>query len=144
MSEFDLEQPLEQPKISIGARVVRGKEWKWEDIDGNGGMGTVTDISSLRGWVQVKWDCNSATGHYRFGLGSYDLYEIDGNGKVKTEPWKEEDYVVAPLHCDLQPASAMQTACQVKFLKWLHQDYLLLIIRDIGVVTNPAGSVIFR
>ena len=33
---------LEQPKISIGTRVVRGKDWKWEDQDGNG-IGTVTN-----------------------------------------------------------------------------------------------------
>ena len=32
---------LEQPKISIGARVVRGKDWKWEEQDGNR-AGTVT------------------------------------------------------------------------------------------------------
>jgi len=104
---------LEQPKISIGTRVVRGKDWKWADQDGNG-TGTVTNFSSLRGWVQVKWDHNpkAASNPYRFGLGSYDLYELDESGKAKTEPWKEEAYECAPLHCELQPASAMQTACQ--------------------------------
>ena len=104
---------LEQPKISIGTPVVRGKDWKWEEQDGNR-AGTVTNLSSLRGWVQVKWDCNAkaASNSYRFGLGSYDLYELDESGKAKTEPWKEEAYDCAPLHCELQPASAMQTACQ--------------------------------
>ena len=78
---------LEQPKISIGTRVVRGKDWKWEDQDGNG-PGTVTNFSSLRGWVQVKWDHNlkAASSPYRFGLGSYDLYELDDSGIAKTEP----------------------------------------------------------
>ena len=107
---------LERPKIDVGARVVRGKDWKWENQDKNG-EGTVVGHASLRGWVGVKWDHDKKnpkpeSGQYRFGLGSYDLYVLDDNGQAKEAPWKEDEHHNAPIHCDMQPASAMQTACQ--------------------------------
>ena len=60
-------------ELAIGARVVRGVDWKWRDQDGNPpGFGTVT--GELRnGWIEVQWDHGGANS-YRMGAeGKYDL-----------------------------------------------------------------------
>uniref|UniRef100_A0A914ZV22 E3 ubiquitin-protein ligase n=10 Tax=Parascaris univalens TaxID=6257 RepID=A0A914ZV22_PARUN len=56
---------------SIGCRVTRGPDWKWEN-QGNGTLGTV--ISSVEdGWVDVQWD-DKTSNSYRFGAdGRFDV-----------------------------------------------------------------------
>lgn len=55
-----------------GARVVRGRDWKWQDQDGNG-LGTLDFKNSGSSfWVHVKWD-NGRIGHYRAGPEFFDL-----------------------------------------------------------------------
>ncbi|XP_018579699.1 E3 ubiquitin-protein ligase Ufd4 isoform X5 [Anoplophora glabripennis] len=57
----------------VGARVVRGVDWKWRDQDGNPpGEGTVTgDLHS--GWIDVTWD-HGGSNSYRMGAeGKYDI-----------------------------------------------------------------------
>ena len=64
-------------ELAIGARVVRGVDWKWRDQDGNPpGYGTVT--GELRnGWIEVQWDHGGANS-YRMGAeGKYDLQLAD-------------------------------------------------------------------
>lgn len=64
-------------ELAIGARVVRGVDWKWRDQDGNPpGFGTVT--GELRnGWIEVQWDHGGANS-YRMGAeGKYDLQLAD-------------------------------------------------------------------
>lgn len=59
--------------ITVGARVVRGIDWKWRDQDGNPpGEGTVTgELHS--GWIDVTWD-HGGSNSYRMGAeGKYDL-----------------------------------------------------------------------
>ncbi|KAB0799754.1 hypothetical protein PPYR_07634 [Photinus pyralis] len=59
--------------VSVGARVVRGIDWKWRDQDGNpAGEGTVTgELHS--GWIDVTWD-HGGSNSYRMGAeGKYDL-----------------------------------------------------------------------
>lgn len=61
----------------IGARVVRGRDWRWADQDKNG-KGTITKVEMI-GWVTVRWDHEGTTGdghlNYRIGNeGKYDLY----------------------------------------------------------------------
>lgn len=59
--------------VTMGARVVRGMDWKWRDQDGNPpGEGTVTgDLHS--GWIDVTWD-HGGSNSYRMGAeGKYDL-----------------------------------------------------------------------
>lgn len=59
--------------LVIGARVVRGVDWKWRDQDGSPpGVGTVT--GELRnGWIEVQWDHGGANS-YRMGAeGKFDL-----------------------------------------------------------------------
>ncbi|CAH1960044.1 unnamed protein product [Acanthoscelides obtectus] len=57
----------------VGARVVKGVDWKWRDQDGNPpGEGTVTgELHS--GWIDVTWD-HGGSNSYRMGAeGKYDL-----------------------------------------------------------------------
>jgi hypothetical protein len=57
-----------------GARVRRGKDWKWDDQDGGRGkLGTVDEPTEGTGWVGVKWD-SGRHNSYRWGVdGCYDL-----------------------------------------------------------------------
>ncbi|CAB3255423.1 unnamed protein product [Arctia plantaginis] len=60
--------------MKIGAKVVRGKDWKWGDQDGvPGGEGRVIGELGEDGWVRVAWD-SGGTNSYRMGKeGKYDL-----------------------------------------------------------------------
>ncbi|XP_078675972.1 E3 ubiquitin-protein ligase HECTD1-like isoform X4 [Branchiostoma floridae x Branchiostoma belcheri] len=60
-------------QMVVGARVVRGLDWKWRDQDGGpGGEGTVTG-ELHNGWVDVTWDAGGSNS-YRMGAeGKYDL-----------------------------------------------------------------------
>ncbi|GAB6021555.1 hypothetical protein CHUAL_004153 [Chamberlinius hualienensis] len=57
----------------VGARVVRGIDWKWRDQDGSSpGEGTVTG-ELHNGWIDVTWD-HGGSNSYRMGAeGKYDL-----------------------------------------------------------------------
>jgi E3 ubiquitin-protein ligase HECTD1 len=64
-------------KLTTGAKVVRGVDWKWREQDGNpSGLGTVT--GELRnGWIEVQWDHGGANS-YRMGAeAKYDLTLAD-------------------------------------------------------------------
>jgi len=58
----------------VGARVIRGVDWKWGNQDGGiGGIGTITVDINSSGWLQVKWD-NDHHNSYRIGNSrKYDL-----------------------------------------------------------------------
>ena len=85
----------------VGARVVRGLDWKWRDQDGNPpGEGTITS-EWHNGWIDVTWD-QGGSNSYRMGAeGKYDLklapgYDpeshgsgIKGTGKSKTKSTTE-------------------------------------------------------
>ena len=57
----------------IGARVVRGLDWKWSDQDGSPpGEGTVTG-ELHNNWIDVTWD-HGGSNSYRMGAeGKFDL-----------------------------------------------------------------------
>lgn len=65
-------------------RVVRGKDWKWNNQDnGEGNVGTIVEIgkngstSSPDKTAVVHWDCSTRT-NYRIGYqGFYDLRLLD-------------------------------------------------------------------
>ena len=60
----------------IGARVVRGRNWDWNNQDGNG-VGTIIENGN-EGWAKVKWDNKICENSYRIGAyGKYDLYYIE-------------------------------------------------------------------
>ena len=64
------------PPLAIGARVHRGRDWKWDDQD-HGGLGTVQSHDS-DDWVQVRWDTGDTNG-YRWGAeGAFDLEVVPG------------------------------------------------------------------
>ncbi|XP_018329894.1 E3 ubiquitin-protein ligase HECTD1 isoform X2 [Agrilus planipennis] len=73
--------------MTVGARVVRGIDWKWRDQDGNpSGEGTITgELHS--GWIDVTWD-HGGSNSYRMGAeGKYDLklapgYDVESTPKV--------------------------------------------------------------
>lgn len=78
--------------ITVGARVVRGIDWKWRDQDGSPpGEGTVTgELHS--GWIDVSWD-HGGSNSYRMGAeGKYDLklapgYDVENaSPKTNTNP----------------------------------------------------------
>jgi len=60
-------------QMVVGARVVRGLDWKWRDQDGVvPGEGTVTG-ELHNGWIDVTWD-QGTSNSYRMGAeGKYDL-----------------------------------------------------------------------
>ena len=68
----------------VGLRVVRGRDWEWQDQDGGKGcVGTVFEIGGRGGskhpddMVVVVWD-NGARGSYRAGYkDKYDLRVLD-------------------------------------------------------------------
>ncbi|KAK7791453.1 hypothetical protein R5R35_010932 [Gryllus longicercus] len=64
--------------LVVGARVVRGLDWKWRDQDGNPpGEGTVTG-ELHNGWIDVTWD-HGGSNSYRMGAeGKYDLKLASG------------------------------------------------------------------
>ncbi|MCC6647151.1 MAG: hypothetical protein IT374_16460 [Polyangiaceae bacterium] len=60
-----------RPPPSVGARVSRGPDWKWQDQD-KSGAGTVVGEDGT-GWVRVRWP-DGSTNSYRWGYdGKYDL-----------------------------------------------------------------------
>ncbi len=60
--------------MTFGTKVVRGRDWKWEDQDGGpNGEGVIVGKVEHDGWVRVKW-ASGATNSYRMGkLDKYDL-----------------------------------------------------------------------
>ena len=60
--------------IKVGSRVVRGKDWKWEDQDGNAeGTVIVSTIYEETDWVRVKWDKGNENSYRNGAKGCYDL-----------------------------------------------------------------------
>jgi hypothetical protein len=62
--------------MMVGAKVVRGCDWDWDDQDGPNsvaGEGTVTGLADHYGWVGVTWD-HGLSHQYRMGaVGKFDL-----------------------------------------------------------------------
>ena len=60
--------------MTIGTRVVRGKDWKWGEQDSSG-EGTVVENNSGHkvGWLRIKWD-NGSTHSYR--MGADDCFDL--------------------------------------------------------------------
>ncbi|KAL3265554.1 hypothetical protein HHI36_009759 [Cryptolaemus montrouzieri] len=82
--------------MTVGARVIRGIDWKWRDQDGTPpGEGTVTgEIHS--GWIDVTWD-HGGSNSYRMGAeGKYDLklapgYEVEACSSKAPSAAKTKD-----------------------------------------------------
>ncbi len=70
--------PMSGPELArlmkLGARVVRGADWKWGEQDGPPpSQGRIIGELGEDGWIRVQWD-NGSTNSYRMGKeGKYDL-----------------------------------------------------------------------
>ncbi|XP_076273657.1 ubiquitin fusion-degradation 4-like isoform X2 [Rhynchophorus ferrugineus] len=81
--------------MTVGARVVRGVDWKWRDQDGNPpSEGTVTgELHS--GWIDVTWD-HGGSNSYRMGAeGKFDLklspsYDVETASSKSTSTSKHK------------------------------------------------------
>merc|ERR1719319_1873155 len=73
----------------IGARVVRGLDWKWRDQDGaQGAEGTVTG-ELHNGWIDVTWD-HGGSNSYRMGAeGKFDLKLASGGEEGGSRGFRE-------------------------------------------------------
>lgn len=68
----------------IGARVVRGRDWKWGEQDKNG-TGTIIEGGYTERWTGVKWD-SGHTNCYRIGDDNkYDLYYAEDQTAASIE-----------------------------------------------------------
>ena len=75
--------------IVVGAKVVRGLDWKWRDQDGPNGVageGTVTG-ELHNGWIDVTWDYGGSNSYRKGAEGKFDL---------KLSPAYEPDVVTSP------------------------------------------------
>ncbi|CAD6199393.1 unnamed protein product [Caenorhabditis auriculariae] len=67
-----------------GMRVVRGKDWRWEDQDGGAGSQGRVVSGAEAGWVDVLWD-NGHTNSYRYGAeGHFDIENVNASGGSST------------------------------------------------------------
>ena len=72
----------------LGTRVVRGRDWKWENQDGGEGcVGTLVQTGQdkkspfTEQLVSVQWDCGTKA-NYRAGVdGKYDLRVFDSSNQ---------------------------------------------------------------
>lgn len=74
LATLALSGPEAAAMMKLGARVVRGPDWKWGDQDGTPpGEGRVIGDLGEDGWVRVQW-YNGATNSYR--MGREDKYDL--------------------------------------------------------------------
>jgi hypothetical protein len=104
----------------VGARVVRGPDWQWQDQDA-GGMGTVVEASRRdeqtgEVWeARVQWD-RARPNVYRTGMGSFDLAYAPG------ETW--ETPLAAAKRLGLPAVQAIHEAAQ-----WWQQEDTSAVMR---------------
>lgn len=71
--------PVTQDNCFIGMKVVRGKDWRWDNQDGGvGNVEVIIDEKTSPEWIRVQWPSGSRQ-NYRIGSKeSYDLYIAPG------------------------------------------------------------------
>ena len=114
-------------ELAIGARVVRGVDWKWRDQDGNPpGYGTVT--GELRnGWIEVQWDHGGANS-YRMGAeGKYDLQLSE-----EPMPTPPPNTSGEGSDVDMPPSGSSATTSRPSSSSRDVQDLTASLLRDLG------------
>ncbi|MBN2875798.1 MAG: hypothetical protein JXM71_11945, partial [Spirochaetales bacterium] len=102
----------------VGLRVVRGKDWKWEDQDGGPGkLGTIKTEPSSTGWVRVLWD-NGHENSYRVES-AFDL-AVASSGGLVVMPSSDEPMPGADVTKEL--AKVGLRVVRGKDWKWDDQD----------------------
>ncbi len=75
-------------KMVVGARVMRGLDWKWENQDGeNGGLGTI-EGDMVEGWLDVRWDHGESN---RYRMGAQESYDLKLAEDLPTPPDSDDD-----------------------------------------------------
>ena len=63
------------PRLETGTRVMRGRDWRYDNQDGGPGRhGTVIEVNEREMTVIVKWDSNGDK--YRYRNGQSNLYDL--------------------------------------------------------------------
>lgn len=105
--------------LHLGARIVRGVDWKWRDQDGSPtGVGTVT--GELRnGWIEIQWDHGGANS-YRMGAeGKFDLQLAGEDSRppvTPPNPSREESDVDIP-NTSSRPSSSQRSSLAASLLR---------------------------
>jgi hypothetical protein len=74
-------------KCVVGARVIRGHDWKWENQDGGlSGVGSVQGEIS-EGWVDVRWDHGESN---RYRMGAQNCYDLKLEDEAVATPVESE------------------------------------------------------
>lgn len=90
----------DKSNIEIGTKVVRGRDWKWNNQDHHEGKPSIGEViqytycfpdDSNAGWVKVEWESGSACeyriGKYEDGKENFDLYLYEETPQlIKSEP----------------------------------------------------------
>ena len=138
--------------IVPGARVKRGKDWKWEEQDQPFGEGTVVEKVSSTGWAKVCWGPPEAatsshmeSNSYRMGKeGLFDLTLTNEYWAKICERKKETNSVADDVE---NPSNATDSSSEKvsnnlveKFLNCLEQMELSLCLKLIGSIDNQCES----
>ncbi len=94
--------------LRVGARVVRGPDWKWDEQDGGAGsMGTVVASPSAEVWARVQWD-NGTVNTYRWGHeGAMDLVVVsEGEAVTRAGEQGAPGLTTAIMSIPFDPGSA--------------------------------------
>ncbi|KAB7498063.1 E3 ubiquitin-protein ligase HECTD1 [Armadillidium nasatum] len=100
-------------KMVVGARVIRGLDWKWRDQDGNPpGAGTITG-ELHNGWIDVTWD-HGPSNSYRMGAeGKFDLKlappSVDSEGVTN----QQATVTSTPVSSSLSPITSPNVSSNV-------------------------------
>ena len=77
---------------TVGARVVRGPTWKWDQQDGGDGkQGTIKEVYDDAGWIGVRWDAGGANS-YRLNPDEnvFDVKPLNAPKESKTRQKKKK------------------------------------------------------
>jgi E3 ubiquitin-protein ligase HECTD1 len=96
-------------RLHIGARVVRGVDWKWRNQDGNPPVSGTVIGELTNGWIEVQWDHGIANS-YRMGAeGKFDL-ELTGEDPAITPPPPPDD---EPMQSDDEVCQYTTNICML-------------------------------
>lgn len=99
----------------IGARVVRGLDWKWRDQDGTPGAEGIVTGELHNGWIDVTWDHGSSNS-YRMGAeGKFDLklapsYELGLSSSSSQQQQQSKSVFTSPQQKTETTSSARSSA----------------------------------
>lgn len=115
----------------VGARVVRGPDWKWGKQDGGEGhVGTVRSFESPEE-VVVVWD-NGTAANYRCS-GAYDVRILDS---APTGNFKSADFICQHVHIYLRKqkvsshATELSTTLKILVPRHLCVQHMYIICQE--------------